>query len=208
MFEISKNININLEIFQESKIYIIDNFYQDPDSVVNFFLDHKPHLWKIHQTPSYNSIYFEDKRHLFHSDEIVKVYDFLSFLCNQSPVYDTGLSTNISKFEKCEFNNYKNNYWWPHKDTGYNGIVYFNDDEVSGTNLYESLDPENEPPKNCSEHYAPWRSKDKYRLVKTLIPRYNRMVLFDGSKFFHGMNICNDDYFGENYRFNQVFFFE
>jgi hypothetical protein len=209
MFEISKNININLEIFQESKIYIIDNFYQDPDSVLNFFLTHDADLWRNEQIPSYNLIHFEDRRHFLHSDEIVKVYDFLSSLCNQSPITylnNSNLITNITKFKKCEFNDYKNNYWWPHIDYGYNGIVYLNDDEVSGTNLYENLDPENEP--NCLEHHAPWRSKDKYRLVKTLIPRYNRLVLFDGSKFFHGMNICNDDYFGEKYRFNQVFFFE
>ena len=76
---------------------------------------------------------------------------------------------------------------------------------ISGTNLYENLDPDNES-SQCHEHSSPWRSKNKFRIVKTLYPRYNRMVLFDGSKFFHGMNICNDDYFGENYRFNQVFF--
>jgi hypothetical protein len=209
MFELSKNININLEIFEGSKIYIIDNFYQDPDSVLNFFLNNVPDLWKKEQTPSYNGIYFEDMRHKLQSEEIKDVYTFLSFLCNQSPLNpNTALFTNMTKFKKCEFNDYKNNYWSPHKDLGYNGIVYFNDgDEVSGTNLYENLDPENEPP-NCPEHADPWRSKDKWRLVKTLIPRYNRLVLFDGLKFFHSMNICNDYYFGKNYRFNQVFFFE
>jgi hypothetical protein len=208
MFEISKNINVNLEIFQESKIYIIDNFYEDPDSVLNFFLSHDADLWKKEETPSYNSIYFEDRSHGLDSNEITKVYNFLSFLCNQDPINDTELATNLFKLKKCEFNDYQNNYWSPHKDCGYTGIVYFNDgDQVSGTNLYENLDPENEPP-NCPEHFDPWRSKDKWRLVKTLIPRYNRLVLFDGFKFFHGMNICNQDYFGENFRFNQVFFFE
>jgi hypothetical protein len=34
------------------------------------------------------------------------------------------------------------------------------------------------------------------------------MVLFDGFKFFHGMNICNRDYFEETYRMNQVLFFK
>ena len=33
------------------------------------------------------------------------------------------------------------------------------------------------------------------------------MVLFDGM-IPHGMNICNDRYFGEEYRKNQVFFFD
>ena len=211
MFEISKNISINLEIFQGSKIYTVDNFYQNPDVILKYFLDNGPGLWKNWETSSYNNVYFEDRRHRLESDEIVKIYDFLSFLCNQSGQNARGIYTNATKFKKCQFNDYKNNYWWPHKDAGYNGIVYFNDgDEVSGTNLYERLNLENEPPNcpSCPEHFAPWRSKDNYRLVKTLIPRYNRLVLFDGLKFFHGMNICNDDYFGENCRFNQAFFFK
>ena len=33
------------------------------------------------------------------------------------------------------------------------------------------------------------------------------MVLFDGM-IPHGMNICNDTYFGQEYRKNQVFFFD
>jgi hypothetical protein len=208
MFEISKNISINLEIFQGSKIYTVDNFYQNPDVILKYFLDNVPNLWKNHETPSYNNVYFEDRSHNLQSEDIENVYTFLNFLCNQEPVNNKKIQSNAAKFKKCQFNDYKNNYWWPHRDRGYTGIVYFNGgDEISGTNLYENLDPENEPP-NCPEHSAPWRSKDTYRLVKTLIPRYNRLVLFDGLKFFHGMNICNDDYFGENYRFNQVFFFK
>ena len=66
--------------------------------------------------------------------------------------------------------------------------------------------PKNEPP-NYPEHYKPWRSKENYRLIETLEPKFNRMVLFDGLKFFHGMNICNDDYFSDQYRMNQVLFF-
>jgi hypothetical protein len=34
------------------------------------------------------------------------------------------------------------------------------------------------------------------------------MVMFNGKKFLHGANICNEDYFGERYRLNQVYFFE
>jgi hypothetical protein len=58
------------------------------------------------------------------------------------------------------------------------------------------------------EHVLPWKSKDKYKIIKSFMPKYNRLVLFDGFKFIHGMNICNDNYFDEGYRFNQVFFFK
>ena len=152
-------------------------------------------------------IYFEDKRHSIKSHHISKVYDFLSRVCNQTPVTEPLILTNCTRFKKCEFNDYQNNYWWPHTDSGYTAIIYLNrEDSISGTNLYENLNPEKEPP-NCPEHYSPWRSKKNYRLIETLQPKFNRMILFDGLKFIHGMNICNDDYFNEIYRMNQVLFF-
>lgn len=211
MFDISRNISINLEIFHNSKIYIIDNFYNDPDSVLDYFLGIVPPLWKTGYTEeedskkiSYNGVYFDDRRHLLQSDEIAKVYDLLTLLCGEQACGNKDVVTNVTRFKDCEFNNYENNYWWPHFDEGYTGILYFNnDDEVSGTNLYECLE-ENYVPK--LEHECPWVSKKKFKLIKTLYPKYNRMVLFDAKKFRHGMNICNDNYFGDNYRMNQVFF--
>jgi len=209
MFEISKNCSIKLEIFQNSKIYIIDNFYENPNSIVEYFLNIKPELWKDYEKPSYNGVYFEDRRHIIESEKIKETYDFLSFLCGQNSCHERNLiTTNASRFKRSEFNNYKENYWWPHPDYGYTGIVYLNvDDDVSGTNLYDVVNPEEEFP-DCPEHYAPWRNKKNFKVIKTFCPRYNRLVLFNGLKFIHGMNICNDDYFGENYRFNQVFFFK
>ena len=49
-------------------------------------------------------------------------------------------------------------------------------------------------------------SKKDFIVIKTLEPKYNRFVFFDGYEFPHGMNICTDRYFGEEYRKNQVFF--
>lgn len=196
-----------MEIFQDSKIYTIDNFYENPKEILNYFLSIKPSLHKIKQKPTYNSIYFEDRRHIIENAEIIKVYEFLEFICNQTSKSKNRIVTNATKFKKCKFNNYTNNYWWPHKDSGYNGILYFNlNDYISGTNLYECLDSKEEISHGL-EHFQPWKSKEKFKLIKTLSPKYNRLVLFDGKKFFHGMNICNDDYFGNTYRFNQVFFF-
>jgi len=208
MFELSKDMSIQMEIFQDSKIYTIDNFYANPDSVVEYFLKDVPPLWKVDDSPSYNLIYFEDRRHAIKFDEITKVYKFLEFLCGQIPKDPDTIITNAIKFKKCNYNNYQNNYWFPHIDEGYNGVLYLNmNDYVSGTNLYEIINCDEEPLQG-PEHSDPWRNKNNYKLVKTLIPRYNRLVLFDGLKFYHGMNICTDEYFSETYRFNQVFFFK
>ena len=59
-----------------------------------------------------------------------------------------------------------------------------------------------------TEHHRPWRLKSDFEVLKHLEPRYNRLIFFDGYKFPHGMNIENKKYFSEEYRKNQVFFFE
>lgn len=210
MFNISKNIEIKTKFVENSTIYIIDNFYQNPDEILNLFLNIDPIVWKENEKPSYNQIYFDDRRHTLKSQKIKKVYYFLSQICNQ-PVTNNNddlILTNCIKFQNSNFNDYKNNYWWPHIDSGYTGILYLNKlDHESGTNLYKNLNPNKEPP-NVPEHYQPWRKKSNYELIYSIVPKYNRMVLFDGLKFPHGMNICNNDYFGEICRINQVFFFK
>ena len=206
MFELNKNLEIKEELFNDSIIYTIDNFYQYPQQLEKYLFSDIPSLpfHKGDEKPSYNGTYFEDRRHpARNSLQLKKVYDFLSDLCGQE--YDShDIATNCARFKRHEFNDYENCHWWPHTDTGYNGIVYFNDDNENGTNFYNELKPLPE----VNEHYAPWRSKDEFELIKHLEPKYNRLVFFDGWKFPHGMNISNDRYFGEEYRKNQEFFFD
>lgn len=211
MFELNQNLNINVDYVYDSPILTIDDFYQDPDSIVNFLLSHKSELWKIEEEyqPSHNGIYFEDRKHQIESEEIREAYFFLQKLCGQKIHALDDIDTNMTRFKKHVFNDYQNHYWSPHLDMGCTAIVYLNQgDTESGTNLYESLDPENEPVEEYSEHYYPWRPKEKYKLLKSIKPKYNRMIMFDAERFLHGANICNEDYFGEIYRINQVYFFE
>jgi hypothetical protein len=56
------------------------------------------------------------------------------------------------------------------------------------------------------EHYAPWRLKTKYKIIKQLQGKFNRLIMFDGAKFLHGMDISTDDFFKVR-RINQVLFF-
>jgi hypothetical protein len=208
MFEINFDFTVEEKIINGSPIYIIDNFYKDVDLVLELFSSVDPRIHKENEKPSFNQIHFDDRRHSFSSQKIIKVYDFLSNICGQKPnLNKNSVLTNCIRFKKNSFNDYQNNYWWPHIDFGYNGIVYLNKNDVeSGTNLYESLTSNTEP-LNYPEHYQPWKSKSNYKLIHTIKPKFNRLVLFDGLKFLHGMNICNDDYFGNKYRINQVFFF-
>ena len=206
MFELNENLKIEKELFEGTVIYTIDDFYKNPKEVENYLFG-KPSeipLHKRHEKPSFNGVYFEDRRHDSEDNlDLKKVYDFLSSLCGQG--YEApDIVTNCSRFKKHEFNDYKNYYWWPHTDGGYNGIVYFNDDSEHGTCFYEELVEKPDVP----EHYQPWGAKKDFIVIKTLEPKYNRFVFFDGYEFPHGMNICTDRYFGEEYRKNQVFFFD
>ena len=209
MFEIRKDIEVKEEIFNGSKIFTIDNFYEDPDAILDYALNPLPPLWKMEDQPSYNNVYFEDRHSEIFCKEVEPVFYFLQSLCKQDFNNFGEFEANVTRFKKGSFNDYKNCYWIPHNDIGYGAIVYLNkDDTKSGTNFYECLDPENEPPEDITEHQDPWRPKEKYKVIKHIEPKYNRMVLYDGMRFLHGMNICNDDYFSDTYRVNQVYFFE
>ena len=211
MFELNNNLEIKEELFQGTVIYTIDDFYRDPQQVENYLFRNISNLplHKIEEKPSFNGIHFEDRRHQSYSIDsldIEEVYHFLSNLCGQEPLREgKEILTNCTRFKRHPFNDYKNYYWWPHIDGGYNGIVYFNHDNKHGTCFYEERveKPDEEP-----EHYRPWGLKKDFIVIKTLEPKYNRLVFFDGYNIPHGMNICTDRYFGEEYRKNQVFFFD
>ena len=203
MFELNSYLKINEEILLGSKIFIIDNFYKNPDEIYDFLFNREVPLWKMDQKPSFNTIHFVDRRLEEYDERLLPVIGFLSYLCNQD-ADSHEITTNMQRFFKHDFNDYKNCYWWPHQDSGYNGIVYFNKgDNTSGTNLY-SVKKQYDMP---LEHVEPWRPKEDFEILKTLKPEYNRLVFFDGLKFLHGANFPDDRYFGEEYRTNQVFFF-
>ena len=223
MFELNKNLEVKEESLMGSKIFTIDNFYKNPEEVADYLFNREVPLWKIEESPSYNTLYFNERRLIQQDDRLEEVYKFLSDLCGMIYPNVPTIFTNMSRFSRNDFNDYENCFWWPHLDDGYNGIVYFNkDEEDSGTNLYdpEVMDDEEwEYKSKAPEHYLSWRLKEKYSVLKSFKSKYNSLVFFDGSKFPHSMNIVNDRFFRDiplfsypqadwdNYRCNQAFFF-
>jgi len=202
MYELRDHLLIEEEVFQGSTIYSMDNFYRNPEEVEKYLFHSDVPLHKQKEKPSYNNIHFQDRRLCELNSELTRVIDLLSSICSQKPfTYHT--ITNQTKFYKNNFNDYKNNYWWPHRDVGYNAIIYFNDDD-NGTNFYDEIIPK----KKYNEHFKPWRPKEDLRVVKKIKSKYNKLVLFDGKKFLHGMDVNSDRYFYDEYRKNQVFFFK
>lgn len=201
MFTINKSSQMEIEYIDNSPVYVMNEFYENPEEVIEYLSSKPSFLHKNFVKPTYNGKYFEDRRQQIDTDKVNHIYDMLSKICNQQPLRKNVIMTNLFKFDAVPFNDYENNFWWPHKDSGFTGIVYFNDDSTTGTNLYENISDE----QKCNEHYEPWRSKEKWKLIKTLTAGYNKFVMFDGNKFFHGMKIDNDTY-TRGFRVNQVFF--
>jgi hypothetical protein len=203
IFETNDLKNIEVETFCGSKIYKMDNFYKYPDSVLEMLLVGKlPDLWKKDEVPSYNGVHFADYRHRFDVAHFASVTKQLSELCGQQCPAPATVKTNCIKFFDRQFNDYQNCYWAPHLDVGYNAIIYFNTVDTA-TNIYEKIE---EDILDIPEHYAPWRSKTKYKVIKQLHGKFNRLIMFDGAKFLHGMDISTDEFFKIR-RINQVLFF-
>lgn len=204
IFDIN-NSDVSIQNFHGSKIYIIEDFYKYPDKVFDFINQHPLRYWKESDRPSYNKILFYDRRHDIISDDFVSVTKFLESTCNQKTEFKNRIFTNTIKFKNHKFNDYKNNYWRPHVDEGYNAIIYFNTFECDGTNLYKPLSgvDSNVYP----EHYKPWVKKTDWEVLKTFTSCYNKLVMFDGKKFHHGMSINDNSFFDKTLRFNQVVFF-
>jgi hypothetical protein len=214
LFELNEQAVVVQESFMGSNIYYIDDFYKHPDDIVKYFdMTYCPMHRGIPtrdgcERLNVNGKYFDDRRHhIVTNGEIVPVYNHLSKICGHTPDIECyPILTNKTRFFKNKFNDYKNNYWHPHRDVGYTALIYMSkDDSECGTNLYRQVKPD--LPESRGEHVDPWRSKENYEIIKTLEPKFNRCVLFDGLRFIHGMHIPNERYFGDQYRLNQVFFF-
>ena len=90
--------------------------------------------------------------------------------------------------------------------------------EDIGTNIYKPLitdDPEllplDENDGVRDEHAIPWTPKNLWEIVFSFRAKFNRFVMFEGSYYYHSMNLTGDNYFGDHYsdakfRINQVFF--
>lgn len=217
IFESNDFSNMKIIDFQDSKIYYMDNFYKNPDLVLEYLNSIEPPVWKEWEKPSRNMIDFEDRRHQLNDEGMTHIYRQLSELCGQEPLGNdyTSIITNYTRFKKCYNNDYVKNYWWPHNDAGYNGIIYLNnygEEEYEGTYLYELLNKKINTVIRTAEHGDPWTPKEYWDIIVKIKAKYNRFVMFEGSHYLHGMSIFDDRWFADNledanYRINQVLFF-
>jgi len=209
LFEINTEAEVLIEKFEDSQIITIKNFYKHPYGVLEFIQDHEPTIYKRNETNSHNKREFLDQRHEIKTKDITPVYQYLTQFDLGDPIGQDVIVSNVIQFFNPTFNDYKNNFWWPHQDEGFNAICYLNHGKFVGTNIYKPL---TNPARlklfrrSFGEHYNPWESKTKWEVIKTVDSEFNKLVIFDGCRYYHGMAIEDDRFFNET-RINQVFFF-
>tara|TARA_Y100000015_G_scaffold34764_1_gene35166 strand:+ start:293 stop:985 length:693 start_codon:yes stop_codon:yes gene_type:complete len=209
--------NIHVEDFEDSKIYWMDDFYKHPDLVFEHITREQPPLWKYDEDDEYlmvgtfNAKCFEDRRWIIPAPGLELAHAALSKIFGQETDDQGNAVTNHIRFyadEKSKkINDYKNMWWYPHYDAGYNAIVYLNkaeDGTELGTSLYKELKPD--PVSGFHEHMRPWIDKSYFERIKSFKSKYNRLVAFDGFKYKHGMAVEDDRWFYET-RVNQTMFF-
>lgn len=218
MWEINQEAEIQISELLGSKIYTIDNVFKYPKKLDRFLFNRQNFL--VQGDPwSANGQQFLKYRYTDWIDKSCPVVAVAQKLCQQKVGNHGGFSTNVEAFVFGEFNDFQNNYWFPHLDNGYTLIVYFNEEQENGTNLYHPKLKEEawfqRLMKNVPLGKDPWIPKKDVELVHTLKPAYNRAVLFDGAMFPHGSAIVNEQYYFDTHpsvrpqdmRKNLCFFF-
>ena len=190
-FEINQNQKAQFGMLGETPYAIIDDFFSTPDDVITILHHVAPNFHKEsgnsnaslnqYEGPpeedrshikNYNGEHFKDMRHEFYSDMILPAYEHLFHVLKymgvtQIPMDRRAVLTNCFTFKKHPFNDFENNYWWPHRDHGYSALVYLNHNDNTGTNVYECIEEDIEA--DVREHEQPWRPKERYKKIMNAI---------------------------------------
>lgn len=201
--------------------YQIDNFYSHPEFILNHIISTPPHIHGSAELPgSKNGREYSDMRHKKPLPEL-KYYEDIIIDLIGVPVVPawadecpgrSPLETNFMQWRDTPYNDFYNNYWWPHYDRGWTTIIYLNHETTNGTNIYEDIDNyfQDVQVPNYTELLNPWQPKKHYKLVDYLEPAFNRAYIFQSGKLMHSAAVDDKTYFeqGGLYRLNQVMFFD
>ena len=206
LFKVNPKLEqVAYEIVLDSVVFTVDNFYEDPDEVVEFIMGQETPLHREGERLSQNGVAFEDRRLNTSHEGMAEVTQLLMQLSEQDAQFAVeDVSAERYRFLTRDDNPYEDRVWNPTKTPGYVAFVYLNSGTYAGTNLYapQTIYPTDGLP----QHAAPWKSRHLWPILKSITAKYNRMVMFDGNKFVHGMAV-NDDRFFDEERVSQIMFF-
>jgi len=202
-----------------TKAFQIDNFYDDAGFIMDMILSGPPNQTVTNHP--LNGDEFFDLRHHREEPTLKKYSDQLAGLIDGEYVAYTEngvdvLDTNFMRWKKSDFNNYEENYWFPHIDASWVCLVYLNEGETNGTNIYEdkhgSIYKYGHGLTEAERH--PWKPKADFEIIDYLAPKFNRGFLFEASKIPHGAAVNDETFFYSEeqkdyhkHRLNQALFF-
>ena len=104
-----------------------------------------------------------------YTDQIIKILDDDNFYVYKENGVDV-LDTNFMRWKKSDFNNYEENFWFPHQDEGWVCIIYLNEAETNGTNIYEDKHKSiyKYGGRKTEEDRHPWKPKSDFEVVDYL----------------------------------------
>jgi hypothetical protein len=189
-------------------IIVIDNFYKNFDEIYSMLSNMKVNRWKASKDSRNFIDYYDCRLSIKNANFSEKYKKKIQFLMQLIGDYYKEVELEIMS-PNYSFNYYKNLLkgvpnnlqHFPHVDFAYNALVTFDKVCSGGTAIYHSI-------KNLENTEEDNLLYDISDLDAIIIPaKQNRLIIFNGS-FYHGGYIENHDaYTGENWRINQVMFF-
>ena len=180
-------------------LIVIDNFYENPMEVRNFAL--KQEYKEDSHYPGKRSKSYACQEHKERFQKILEPFI--------GKIKDFPFDTENGKFQYSTSNEHS----WVHHDkngTNYAGIIYLTPDAPveSGTGFYQFMDGTmNEDESNLMKSYYTKYDKDmtKWKLVDKVGNVFNRLVLFDSSRYHTAVDFFGSDIYDS--RLYQLFFF-
>ena len=203
-----------------TRAFQIDNFYDNPGFIMDMILSGPPNQ-VITEHPLHGDEFYDLRHHREeptlkkYTDQVVELLDDPNFEVYKENGVDI-LDTNFMRWKKSDWNNYEENFWFPHLDNGWVCLVYLNEAETNGTNIYEDKYGSiyKYGGRVTQEDRDPWKPKSDFEVVDYLAPKFNRGFLFDAAKIPHGAAVDDETYFFTEaerdygkHRLNQALFF-
>lgn len=194
--------------FHDGVIYV-DNFYKNYEDIYEMLNSSWVPNWKMCQK-SKNFVDYYDCRYTIQNTNFGESFEIKIWSLIQLISYyfkdDRQINIGCSNYNFNFFKNIKTNVnnslqHHPHVDVFYNALVYLDKQCSGGTAIYPEID-------NLENDEASCLLFDVSNISKEVIQaKPNRLVIFDGKKYHGGYIEDHNAYTGENWRINQVMFF-
>lgn len=206
LFELNDELGI---AFIDDVIYI-DNFYKNYEQIYELLNNISAPNWKI-CPESKNFIDYYDCSYVVdnfrcsekYANGMIMIGELISkFFKEEKRFVPNSTNCKFNIFKNITYNRSNNLQHFPHIDTVYNAIIYLDKICSGGTALY----PDIERLHNTEQVDLFY---DTSKINKKIIQaKPNRLAIFKGEQYHGGYIENHNAYTGENWRINQVMFFE